>query len=571
MCGIVGINSNEEFYVKDAIKRLKRLEYRGYDSFGYYYGNKLKKKIGHIDIPKTEDKTKKIISHTRWATHGGVTDKNAHPHQSCDKKITIVHNGIINNYEELRDELKEKGHSFLSETDTEIIPHYFEEKLKTVDIKQACIDFVNDIKGEFAILVSINGDENIYALRRDSPLVLGIGKNENIVASDIYAFSDITNKAIFFENNEFAVISDKNYIFYDKTGKEITKKIQEFKWEQEESELEEYEHYMIKEIMEEPKVVKRLLFSLENEQKQAFKKFVDLIKNSRKVTFVAAGTSYHASLLGVYYLHKMGVEAQTTIASEFQHFVGVDSDTLVIAISQSGETMDVIEALKYAKKHNAKIASIVNVPYSTIQRMSEISLNILAGQEICVAATKSFVNQVTIMLGIVKEFGYKINLEDLPDKISEVLELKEKIKQIAKKIYKHSDLYVLGRGLSYPVAREIALKIKEISYIHAEGMMGGELKHGTIALIEKNTPVIGLVSNKDHDMISNLKEVSARGANVIKITNEFEGDIKINTSNDGKFSILATIVGQLLTYYIAYLRKLPIDKPRNLAKSVTVK
>ena len=211
MCGIVGINAKTEFYVTEAIKRLKRLEYRGYDSFGYYDGNKLKKEIGHISIPKTKDKTKIIISHTRWATHGGVTDKNAHPHQSCDKKITIVHNGFINNYYELRNELKKKGHVFLSETDTEIIPHYFEEKLKTVDIKQACIDFIKDIKGEFAILVYVDGDENIYALRRDSPLVLGIGEDENILASDIYAFSDITNKAIFFENNEFAIVSNKNY------------------------------------------------------------------------------------------------------------------------------------------------------------------------------------------------------------------------------------------------------------------------------------------------------------------------------------------------------------------------
>jgi glucosamine--fructose-6-phosphate aminotransferase (isomerizing) len=233
--------------------------------------------------------------------------------------------------------------------------------------------------------------------------------------------------------------------------------------------------------------------------------------------------------------------------------------------------MDVIEALKYATENNAKIASIVNVPHSSVQRISEVSLNILAGQEICVAATKSFVNQVTLMLAIAKEFGFKINLDTLAERIEETLKKKEEIKNIAKEIYQRKDIYVLGRGLSYPVAREIALKIKEISYIHAEGMMGGELKHGTIALIEKGTPVISLISNKDYDMLSNTKEVEARGAKVIKITNELEGDIKINTSNDGKFGILATIIGQLLTYYIAYDKKLPIDKPRNLAKSVTVK
>jgi len=323
--------------------------------------------------------------------------------------------------------------------------------------------------------------------------------------------------------------------------------------------------------MEEPIVVKRLLFSLKTEQKINFEKFIDLMRKAKKVTFVAAGTSYHASLLGVYYLHKCGIEAQTIIASEFEHFIGVDKDTLVIPISQSGETMDVIEALKYATKHGAKIASIVNVPYSTIQRISEISLNIFAGQEICVAATKSFVNQVTLMLAIAKEFGYNVNLENLPQRIEEVFTMKETIKEIAKTLFKQKHLYVLGRGLSYPVAREIALKIKEISYIHAEGMMGGELKHGTIALIEKGTPVIGLLNENDYDMRSNLKEVAARGANVISISNKLKGDIMISTSNDGKFGILASIVGQLLTYYLARELKLPIDKPRNLAKSVTVK
>jgi glutamine---fructose-6-phosphate transaminase (isomerizing) len=571
MCGIVGINSKEEFYVTDAIKRLKRLEYRGYDSFGYFDGKTLYKKVGEIKIPDTKDRTKIIITHTRWATHGGVTEINAHPHQSCDKKITLIHNGIIENYLDLKEGLIKKGHRFISQTDTEVAVHYFEEKLKTESMKDACVDFIRDIKGEFAILVMIDKDPNIYALRRDSPLVLGTCEDKNILASDIYAFSDETNMAIFFENDEFAVIGDDFFRFYDKTGKELKKKVHTFKWTQEESVQEKFPHFMIKEIMEEPLVVKRLLMSLKAEQKEAFEKFISLMRKAKKITFVAAGTSYHASLLGVYYLHKCGINAQTNIASEFEHFIGVDKDTLVIAISQSGETMDVIEALKYAKKNNATIVSIVNVPYSTIQRGSEASLNIAAGQEICVAATKSFVNQATLMLAIAKEFGYKINLDNLPEKITKVLENKDQIKKIANDIYKKHDIYVLGRGLSYPVAREIALKIKEISYMHAEGMMGGELKHGTIALIEKGTPVISLLSGKDYAMVSNTKEVEARGAKVIRISNELEGDIKINTDNDGKFGILSAIVGQLLTYYIASKKGLPIDKPRNLAKSVTVK
>ncbi len=568
MCGIVGINSKHEFYVRDAVKRLKKLEYRGYDSFGYSFGKTLYKKTGHIVVPKTDDKTKIIITHSRWATHGGVTDSNAHPHRYGN--VTIVHNGILDNYEEIKKELMKKGHSFSSETDSEVAAHYFSEKLKTKKMTEACVDFIKEIKGEFAILAMIEGDSNIYGLRRDSPLVLGVGTDANYLASDIYAFSDVTNMAIFFDNNEFAVVGNDNFQFYDDNGKKLEKEVQTFKWEQEESMLQNHEHYMIKEIMEEPKVVKRLLFSLETEQKEKFEKFISEMKEAEKIIFVAAGTSYHASLLGVYYLHRCGKAAQTIIASEFEHFIDVNENSLVIALSQSGETMDVIEALKYAKSRGAKIASVVNVPYSTIQRMSVISLNILAGQEICVAATKSFVNQVTLMLAIAKEFGYKVTLENLPMQIEKVLEKNEKIWEIAKTLKDHEHMYVLGRGLSYPVAREIALKIKEISYIHAEGMMGGELKHGTIALIEKGTPVIGLLAGKDNAMHSNIREVSARGANVLSISNE-SGDIKVETNNDGKFGILASIVGQLLAYYIAYERKLPIDKPRNLAKSVTVK
>ncbi|MCM2324951.1 MAG: glutamine--fructose-6-phosphate transaminase (isomerizing) [Candidatus Woesearchaeota archaeon] len=569
MCGIVGINSKNEFYVRDAIKRLKRLEYRGYDSFGYAYGSSLYKKTGHIVVPSSDDKTKRIIAHSRWATHGGVTDANAHPH--VYENVTLVHNGIIENYQELKDLYLRKGHKFLGETDSEVAAHYFAEKLKEKDMINACSDFIHDIKGEFAILVLVKGDQNIYALRRDSPLVLGVGTDMNFLGSDIYAFSDATNMAIFFENDEFAVVGNDSFQFYDKHGKKISKEVQTFRWEQEESMLQNYDHYMIKEIMEQPKVVKRLLFSLDTEQKEKFHEFTAEMKKAKKIIFVGAGTSYHASLLGVYYLHRCGKAAQTIIASEFEHFIDVDEDSLVIALSQSGETMDVIEALKYAKARGARIASIVNVPYSTVQRMSVISLNILAGQEVCVAATKSFTNQVALMLALAKEFGYKVNMESLPQQIQSVLERSGSVKDMAMGLKDNEHLYVLGRGLSYPVAREIALKIKEISYIHAEGMMGGELKHGTIALIEKGTPVIGLVSGKDNAMLSNLKEVGARGANVITISNEAAGDIRLETSNDGKFGILASIIGQLLAYHIANAKGLPIDKPRNLAKSVTVK
>ncbi|MFH0870330.1 MAG: glutamine--fructose-6-phosphate transaminase (isomerizing) [archaeon] len=578
MCGIIGIASKKEFYSNLLLERLKRLEYRGYDSYGYYDSADLKKNLGEIAIAG-ERQTKVGIAHTRWATHGGVTLENAHPHISCDGNIIVAHNGIIENFQKMKDEMIKKGHRFISQTDSEVVAHYFEENLKhsasEADVKKIIIRFFREAEGTFAILLMVKGHDEIYALKRDSPLVLGLCDGMHMLASDIYAFSDKTDKAIFFENDEFAVVKDDGYEFFDKNGKKKGKEIKKFIWKQEESQKKEYKHYMLKEIEEEPAVVKRLLFSLDNDQKKEFDRLIGLIKKTKKIIFAASGTSYHASLLGAYYLHKAGVETQTLIASEFRHFANIDEHTLVIALSQSGETMDVIDALKYAKERKARIASIVNVPYSTIQRMGELSLNIVAGQEVCVASTKAFVNQATLLLRIAQEFGYKVNLTNLADKIKDLIGQKERIKQIAEGMASSKDAYIIGRGLTYPIAREIALKIKEISYIHAEGMMGGELKHGTMALIEKGTPVISLINNSDPDMISNTREVEARGAKIIVITNNKEvkedNTITVNTGNDGKFGILAAVAGQFIAYYVADALGRPIDKPRNLAKSVTVK
>ena len=575
MCGIVGIASKKDFYSRFLLERLKRLEYRGYDSYGFYNSKDLKKYVGEI-VVAGDNKSRLGIAHTRWATHGGVTEINAHPHLSSDKNVVIVHNGIIENFKELRKDLQEKGHKFVSETDSEVVAHYFEDKLKSKSMEKAVVDFFKDVHGTFAVLVMVKGRDGIYALKRDSPLVLGLCKDMNMLASDIYAFSDLTDQAVFFDNDEFAIVSQDSYKFFTCDGKSVEKPIKKFAWQQEESKKKEYKHYMLKEIEEEPDTVDRLLFSLDNEQKTEFDSLISMIKNSKKIIFAGCGTSYHASLLGAYYLHGVGVQAQTLIASEFKHFANVDKHTLVIAISQSGETMDVIDALKYAKQEKAMIVSFVNVPFSTIQRMSDLSLNILAGQEVCVASTKAFVNQATLLLRIAQSFGFKVNLMNLADKIKALLRKKQEIKEIAESIANAKDVYLIGRGLTYPVARETALKIKEISYIHAEGMMGGELKHGTIALIEKGTPVISLVNNNDPDIISNTKEAEARGAEIVMITNNRElgkgkNSIYINTGNDGKFGILAAVAGQLIAYYAADKLGRPIDKPRNLAKSVTVK
>jgi len=577
MCGIIGIASKTEFPSRILLERLKRLEYRGYDSYGFYDSHSLKKRVGGIDVEAAGSATTLAgIAHTRWATHGGITERNAHPHVSCDGKVVIVHNGILENHEEMRKSLEKKGHRFTSETDSEVIAHFFEEGLKRKRAEAVIVDFFTAAKGTFAVLATIKGRDEIFALKRDSPLVLGAANGMNILASDIYAFSDATSRAAFFENDEFAVVGAERFRFFDRKGRPIEKDMRKFVWEQKESTKRSYKHYMLKEIMEEPAAVERMLFSMENDQKKAFDGLIRLIRDSKKIIFAACGTSYHASLLGAYYLHRTGVESQTLIASEFRHYANIDRATLIIALSQSGETMDVIDALKYARERGGRIAAVVNVPYSTIQRMSELSLNILAGQEVCVASTKAFINQAVLMLRIAREFGFAVDTSNVADKIRLLFRKKARIREIAERIAASKDAYIIGRGLTYPVAREIALKIKETSYIHAEGMMAGELKHGTIALIEDGTPVISLVSNNDPDIISNSREVEARGAKVYTITNNRRMRAKsdvvhIETGNDGKFGILAAVAGQLIAYYAADSLGRPIDKPRNLAKSVTVK
>ncbi len=603
MCGIVGIVGKNKFSSKEALGLLKRLEYRGYDSFGVADSNgNTEKFIGEIDENKIKGaETNNAIYHTRWATHGGVTKANAHPHADCNNELFIVHNGIIDNYIEMKKVLESKGHVFKSQTDSEVIAHFFEEELKENDIKASAENFFGAAKGEFAVLLLRKNDDKIYAFKRGSPLVLGIvepidadSKNNasgnsrmNIIASDIYAFSDKTDKAIFFNENEFAIISASNYEFYkfDLELIPIKKEIQSFEWESRIEGKMNYERYMLKEIHEEPEAANRLIKSLEYEQKDKMSELKTMIEKSTRVVFVAAGTSYHASLLGVYFLNRIGVEAHTIIASEFRNFTLLDENTLVIAISQSGETMDVIEALHGIKQRGVRIASFVNAPYSTVQRMSNISVNICAGQEICVAATKTFVNQVIALLSLASMFGYKSSLKRLPEEIESLLQQESKIEGIAKTLENEKDIYIIGRGFSYPVAREIALKLKEISYIHAEGMMAGELKHGTLALIEKNTPIIALMPEGDNHIKSNAKEVEARGARVIAISNNQKAidaqsasnrldnyeTIKIPAEDEASFSILAAIVGQLLTYYIAKEKGLPIDKPRNLAKSCTTR
>ncbi len=584
MCGIVGVIEKKKFSVKNKVLRaLQRLEYRGYDSVGFVTKEGIvKKQVGSIagllQNMEKDYETTLAIAHTRWATHGGVTQLNAHPHFNNDAQLFVCHNGIIENYQEIKAALQKKGVIFLSQTDSEVIPHFLEEKLRAgKSMKEAIQLLMEEVKGTYAILLFEKEKNTLYAVKKDSPLALGIRKDGFTLGSDIYAFSDETDKAIFFEDNEFAIITAEKYQFYNKEGEEIEKNIQIFEWTTEEEEKQQFEYYMIKEIKEQPAVARRLLNSFATTQKAQLEKFVALMKDYKKIVFVASGTSYHAALIGCILLNRIGYNTRANIASEIETFVRFDKDTLVIAISQSGETMDVIIPLKNAKAAGAKIASIVNVPYSTIQRWSDISLEVLAGQEVCVASTKAYTNQVILLLKLAHELGHNsMELDKIPERIEQTIDHnEEQIKQLAEKIQTQKDIFVLGKTISYPMAREIALKLKEISYIHAEGMMAGELKHGTIALIEQGTPVIALIPNKNQEMLSSTKEVEARGAAVIAITNEpLESqytEILVPKSDDAEFAIYSCIIGHLLSYYIAKLRGLEIDKPRNLAKSVTVK
>ena len=577
MCGIVGIVAKQPFSVKNSLlKALQRLEYRGYDSVGYAtLDGFVEKQIGHIDafVAVLKDrKTTLGISHTRWATHGGVTQINAHPHWNKNKTIFAIHNGIIENYQDIKTQLEKKGYHFISQTDTEVIPHYIDDQLRQgKGMKAALVSFMKEATGTFAILLFKKDEKKLYALKRDSPLCVGICDDQIIVASDIYAFSDCTNKATFFEDDEGAIIEEDTVTFFDRTGKSVKKKSTTFEWTRTDETKDQYDHYMIKEIKEQPLASQRLITSFDTLQREHIEKVVSLIKKYSKIVFVAAGTSYHASLVGAILLTKLGYNARTIIASETETFITFDKNTLCIALSQSGETMDVVTVLKHATKNSAKVVSIVNVPYSTIQRLSETSIEILAGQEICVASTKTFTNQLIVLFELARRLDYGIDLHKIPKRIQQTIALNEDhIKHLAHELYQKNDIYVLGRGMSYPMAREIALKLKEIPYIHAEGMMAGELKHGTIALIEQGTPVIALIPNNNLEMQSNTKEVEARGARVITVSNT-DGELHIPQCDDAEFAIYSCIIGHLLSYYIAVLRGCPIDKPRNLAKSVTVK
>jgi len=575
VCGIAGYYGSGNT-CEVLLNSLKRLEYRGYDSAGIAVSSDfeihIKKAVGELDDIKSDldlkdKKSKAGIGHTRWATHGEVSEENAHPHVSCCGRFALVHNGILENWEEMKRELGE--HRFTSETDSEVVVHFIEQRSQDGCVETAIREFMKEAKGSYSIAVLDSKREEVFVMKNGSPMAIGIGSDGLFFASDIHAFSEHTENVVFLDDNEYATVRGSELVVKNHKGKIVDKQPKTIKWSKKSPNKKNFEHYMYKEINEIPSVLRKLEKTLDRSQKNDLNKFRDMLKEHEKIIFTASGTSYHASLLGVYFLQKAGIEAQALIASEFKNYERADDKTLLVPVSQSGETKDVIEAVNHSRKKGADIASITNVPHSTIERMSDVNLRINAGQEICVAATKTFINQLYTIMRLSSSIDGANYNADLANALKNTIQKNEdKIKELAEELSDEEDLYIIGKGEAYPIAREIALKLKEIAYIHAEGMMAGELKHGTLALIEDNTPVVSLIPDGNSSIASNVKEVESRGANTIKLS-PHNKDFWFPERNES-FVFASTILGFLLTYWIAKRNGLPIDKPRNLAKSVTV-
>ena len=617
MCGIIAYFGKKQAFPV-LINGLKKLEYRGYDSAGIcisdnhqFFIAKKKGKVGELEREflreygicsikdgscEKREELKEIkgnmgIAHTRWATHGEPNEINAHPHFDCKKEIAVVHNGIIENYNTLKEILEREGHVFISKTDTEIISHLIEKFYKD-NLEEAVIKALKIVEGTFGLAVISKKENKIIAARRGSPVILGIGEEENIVASDAVAVLPYTKKVIYLDDNEMVALTDNNYIIKNLDGNGIEKVVNEIKWTASEIEKRGYKHFMLKEIFEQPTAIENTLRGRIDKDFN-IKLSIDIdFRLIKRIIIVACGTSWHSALIGKYLIEKIAeIPVEVDYASEFRYrnpIVG--SGDLFLAISQSGETADVLAALKEAKKKGAKTLGIINAVGSTIAREVDSGIYLHAGPEIGVATTKAFSCQVTVLLlfalflaqnkgkEIEKEFFSEIYF--LPQKIKEALSQSEKIILLAKKFKNSRNFLYLGRGINFPVALEGALKLKEISYIHAEGYPAAEMKHGPIALVDKNMPVF-FIATKDHTyakILSNMEEIKARGGQIIALVNEIDNNIANLTENiitapkcrEELMPIINTIPLQILAYHIADLKGLDVDKPKNLAKSVTV-
>ena len=573
MCGIFGYKGEEQ--ASKLIHRgLKKLEYRGYDSSGIAVVSnpsvKLEKKEGRVEELNPEFKGKTGIGHTRWATHGGVNDKNAHPHTDEEEKIAVVHNGIIENHEELREEIGE--HKFKSSTDTEVIPHLLKKHIKKEEgLKEAVEKAVEKLEGAYAFAAVLETGEMIV-YRKESPLVIGLGDNEFFVASDVNPFLEHTREAVFLQDKEFAIIEDEELKLY-REGERVEPEVQEIEWDAEEASKAGHNHFMEKEILEQSETVKRAVF----QDKSDVEKSVEMVKEADKVFLTACGTASFAADLGAKYLREAGIEAYSEQSHEFEYMADqVSEDDLVIAVSQSGETADLLSALK---KVDAPVLSAVNVVGSTLARNSSHNMYVNAGPEIGVASTKAFTAQLTVLkllaLTMQKDLESARNsLLKTSNKIDPMLEKnKEKINEIAEYITEKDDIYFIGRNKGCELAKEASLKLKELSYIHSEAFPGGEFKHGTLSLIEEGVPVFAFLIDDESATLSNAIEAGSRGADLIGIGTEKRDNFKhfIEVPEDENSEILEIIPFQLLAYETSKLKGNNPDKPRNLAKSITVK
>ncbi len=609
MCGIVGyIGFKNSLTI--LINGLKRLEYRGYDSagVGYLKNEKINvvKAVGKVaelenKIESIKDNAVVGIAHTRWATHGKPTETNAHPHTNADNTVAVIHNGIIENYKELKLFLSSLGYEFKSETDTEVLAHlvdyFLKKELNLFDAVRHSLLLVEGTYG-IAVMYSKEPDKLVVA-RKGSPLVIGIGKDENFIASDVMALVNYTERVVYLGDNEIAQVTKDDVIIKTITNHEISKEVKEIDLTLDDISKGDYPHYMLKEIFEQPNsldnsIKGRLLHDQGTAKLGGLEPVLDRIVNAKRIILCACGTSWHSALVGEYMIEQLaGIPVEVEYASEFRYRNPIiKNDDVIFFISQSGETADTLAALKEAKLHGALVLGICNVVGSSIARESDAGVYIHAGPEIGVASTKAFTSQLMVFALITLLLARKNKLSvregqnivneilNLPDKINLILEQNDYIKSIAEQFVNATNFLYLGRGYNFPVALEGALKLKEISYIHAEGYPAAEMKHGPIALIDENMPVV-FVAPKDNiydKIISNIEEVRARKGKIIVVTTEDDNKmdmladyvIKIPATLDFLMPILTVIPLQLLAYHIAVLKGLDVDQPRNLAKSVTV-
>ena len=592
MCGIIAYKGLNMDSCSIVVQGLKNLEYRGYDSWGlaYLQNNKLKilKKVGKIGNfnPKSLPKAELAIGHTRWATHGGVTIQNAHPLLSNSGRIAVVHNGIIENYKELKDLLKKNGFKFVSQTDTETIPQLIEfEMNKGKNFRDAIISAVKQFKGRFAFVALDSKSKELIAVKKGSPLILGLGKDEYFLASDVPAFLNRTNKVIFLDDYEMVELSDtlKNTLKISDalTGKEKSKQPTIVKLSAEQADKQGYKHFMLKEIFEQKHTIADAIAQDDGQ----INEISELINKAEDTYIVGCGTAGRVALAGTYIFSRIAKKhVNYAVASEFPRYHDfLHKESLLIAISQSGETADTLEAIETAKEKGCKIISIVNAYGSTMTRISDYTIYINAGIEKAVAATKSATSQLAILTLLAYACAGKLGegkklLKETAEAVNEMLGQKftSHIQKLAKKLKKAEHTYIIGRSFNYPMALEATIKLQEVAYIHAEGFAAGELKHGPIALIEKATPCLAIVGNDEskQEILSNVMEAKTRGAYIIGISSEPNDtfDFHIQVPNLDITSPIANIIPiQLLSYYISVLRGNDPDKPKNLAKSVTVK